>query len=474
MFITMAMTDRSSSFSIPHSWLFFFVVISFTCFTGMKTTYALPDVGGNAAHTFPPSPHSQDDSSSNNNDSSKTPFSHAHTPPRRTWSNVQETAALMSHHSTVMGQIKPLLQRFALTSDERLHLRQAMKEITHWEDLALLALTGWMCVPAVQMTYEKIKSHKKPFRKSLTYILARGLQQISRIALLVYCFDIIKMVCLFLHLDGMVRMHHAPHAFAQSAYTWWLAHQCSALKKHALRQYVSQHPDTFGRMQIVNRLVDAVIYAGTLLIVFSILQLEMGVAVQSFLALGSVGTLAVGLASQGITTQVLNGLMVASSDRIYEGDAVQLSNGMSGTIVKLGWLETILRGADEVIVSIPNTELVKQRVSNLSRVRYCQVKQILRFKYKEASKLPALVASIKQEIALACPQLVTDGSRPFRVHWTDYEDDYLQVIVDTHFQIKPVGDDYWNNRMRVMQAIYAAVKKHDAEFAESPVRFVNH
>jgi small-conductance mechanosensitive channel len=384
-----------------------------------------------------------------------------------------------------MGQFKPLVQRFKLNPDESKLLKAAIKEMTHWEDLALLLLTGWLCVPAVHMSYDQVMAKRynkqqkelqqqehqsqsqpiKPFRKSLAYLVARALQQISRIAIVVYCFDLIKMVCIFLRVN-MLYFNHIPHAFAQAAYTWWIARQCAALKKHALRRYVSMHPETFGRMQIVNRLADSVVYASAIFFILNILQLETGIAMQSILAFGSVGTLAFGLASQGITTQILNGLMVASSDRIYEGDAVQLSSGLSGVIVKLGWLETVLRGDDEIIVTIPNTELVKQRVSNLSRVRYCQVKQVLRFRYKDADKLPDLMETIKREIILACPLLVTDGSRPFRVHWTDYCPDHLQVTVNTHFQIKPVGDDYWNNRMKVLQAIHAAAKEHGVEFAE--------
>jgi hypothetical protein len=75
-----------------------------------------------------------------------------------------------------------------------------------------------------------------------------------------------------------------------------------------------------------------------------------------------------------------------------------------------------------------------------------------------------LFDAIKQEIRLACPALITDGSRPFRVYWTDYIDENLAVMVDTHFRLKPIGDEYWENRQRVLQAIDRAVKKVGMSF----------
>lgn len=247
----------------------------------------------------------------------------------------------------------------------------------------------------------------------------------------------------------------------QIAYTVWLANRSTALIRYGLRSYVSDHPETFGRMRILNRLIDAMIYAVAFLITLNIMKVQMGIAMQSILAFGSVGTLAVGLASQGIAREVLNGLMLASSDRLYEGDDVQFGNGVSGTIVNLGWMETILRGSDEMLVSVPNTDLVKQRVSNLSRVRLSQVKQVLKVKVDDAESIPFLLDIIRHEIRMVCPKLVTDGSRPFRVAWTGIIDDGThEITIDTRHKIKPTSDEYWTNRQNLLAAIQRALKQH--------------
>jgi hypothetical protein len=50
----------------------------------------------------------------------------------------------------------------------------------------------------------------------------------------------------------------------------------------------------------------------------------------------------------------------------------------------------------------------------------------LRFHYEDADKIPALLESIKSEIRAACPRLVDDGTRPFRVFWTGFKEDHLE------------------------------------------------
>ena len=73
-------------------------------------------------------------------------------------------------------------------------------------------------------------------------------------------------------------------------------------------------------------------------------------------------------------------------------------------------------------------------MSNLSRLKRSQVKQQLWFAYDDLDKLPTVIENIKTEIGASCPSLITDGSRPFRVIWSDYRDDHLEVSVDCRFR----------------------------------------
>lgn len=109
--------------------------------------------------------------------------------------------------------------------------------------------------------------------------------------------------------------------------------------------------------------------------------------------------------------------------------------------------------------------VVDQSISNLSRIQISNVQQTLRFKYADADKLPQLMEDIKDEIRKACPELIDDGTRPFRCFWTDYGHTGLEVSVNANFRIKLLGDAYYENRQNMLIAIRKAVKKNKMEFA---------
>jgi small-conductance mechanosensitive channel len=375
--------------------------------------------------------------------------------------------------SALAGNILPVIQKLVITPEKAKLMVKKTAEVIDWEDFVFLIFLGWCTVPLLRYPVENIIlsrdngatiQPRKRFQDTVAFHVADALSQIARLAMLVYGMDVIK---IFLTCMGFTFPHlqELPKNFAKIIYTLWVVGRISKLKSNWISSLISKQPTASGRAKIVDRLLDAGLAAIAISFLFDILSFQLGFTGKSVFAIGSVGTLVVSLASQGLATQVLNGLLLTASDRIYEGDKVKFGNGISGTIVKLGWMETIIRGTDETLLTVPNADLASERVSNLSRIHRSQVKQTLRFQYKDADMLPVVVDDIKKEIIASCPELITDGTRPFRVHWRSYGDDHLEVVVDARFHIDPEGDAYWDNRQDVLMAIRRAVKKHGIEFA---------
>lgn len=138
-----------------------------------------------------------------------------------------------------------------------------------------------------------------------------------------------------------------------------------------------------GRIHVIDRLTDVGLMLLTIFILLEILNVKMGVAVKGVVAVGSIWTVVVSLAVKEIVSNFIHGILLSASDRIYEGDSIRLpESDFRGTVARLGWLETVLRGPDDVIVTIPNAQLQGEQVANLSRVNVCQVYQTLRFSYR--------------------------------------------------------------------------------------------
>lgn len=132
--------------------------------------------------------------------------------------------------------------------------------------------------------------------------------------------------------------------------------------------------------------------------------------------------------------------------------------------MEIGLVETLIKGYDNIVTRIPNSQLTSARISNLSRVKQSRLKQMLRYKYSDIDKLPALFADIKVEVKQSCPKLVTQG-KSFHAVIKSYEPDHISCFAQAHFDIQPATSESINNRQEFLLAIHRAMKKHKINFA---------
>lgn len=131
----------------------------------------------------------------------------------------------------------------------------------------------------------------------------------------------------------------------------------------------------------------------------------------------------------------------------------------------MGWLYTDLRMFDEISIKIPNTQLTDQRISNFSRIDKCRVLTTLRVSFEDFEKIPKFCTEVKEALKEKCEHLISDGSRPFRANWRACECDHLKVVVDTHHNLKPIGDVFAENQELVFQTIFMVAKQNNIKFA---------
>ena len=80
-------------------------------------------------------------------------------------------------------------------------------------------------------------------------------------------------------------------------------------------------------------------------------------------AFGGLSTVVFGLACQGPVTQLVNGLILTLSDKIRPGDEVRFGDEKdktAGIVISLDWFDLLLRGYDESMVRIPNSEIANK------------------------------------------------------------------------------------------------------------------
>eukprot|EP00550_Attheya_septentrionalis_P008918 CAMPEP_0198288990 /NCGR_PEP_ID=MMETSP1449-20131203/7327_1 /TAXON_ID=420275 /ORGANISM="Attheya septentrionalis, Strain CCMP2084" /LENGTH=455 /DNA_ID=CAMNT_0043987243 /DNA_START=159 /DNA_END=1523 /DNA_ORIENTATION=+ len=373
---------------------------------------------------------------------------------------------------TLAGNIWPAVQKFKIGPTKAKEIVRAIIAVTHREDVLLFFFFAFLGRPLAKFIFERSEqfegmTEKERKRKPLYILKQFGvtniITQIARIELSVYAADVIKTT--LSTIGFQCANAWSVTNFAKTIYTVWVVKKFLAFKQILLCRINKVSIDDMGRVELLDKIINGVTVAIAALLLLDFLAIKTGKALSGVFAFGSIGTLAFTLASQGLVKELLSGFALNFSDKMYVGDNVKFGDGTSGKVIKLGWMETILKGSDDIHQSVPNGAIQGQKMSNLSRLTRCQVAQTLRFDYADADKIPDILDSIRSEIKRSCPKVITDSTSPFRVFLTNFNEDHLEVMVDTHYRIAPIGDAYWINRQNVLQAIMRAVKSHNVEFA---------
>lgn len=322
-------------------------------------------------------------------------------------------------------------------------------------------------VPIGRYLYEKFFYRFRKgvvFEKSITYQVQAILSEAARIGLVAYLFDIVE---IWLEVAGFKNVPDISKIASRLMYSTWIAFKVRNYRigSRFLDRAIKVKRNKKNMVSIVDKVSDFFIFGVLATVWIDILKIKPGAGLSSIFALSGAGTLTLTLATQDIAKKALGGLALASSDNFAIGDNIVLGDSTTGVVQNIGWLNTLIRGSDELVTSIPNTQLSNIRVTNKSHLRYSQVKQTLRFDYSDVHRISELVAAIKEEIRSSCPKVVTDGSHPFRVFWSNFEADHLEVSIDCRLRCPPIGDKYFETRQEILIAIARAVKKMKFNFA---------
>ena len=111
---------------------------------------------------------------------------------------------------------------------------------------------------------------------------------------------------------------------------------------------------------------------GTLKVVFVIFLFLIvlkfwGVAVGPLLAGIGIGGIAIAFALQSSLGNIFGGISIILDDSIRVGDVVNLSDGVSGKILKIGLRSTKIKTFDNEVIIVPNSKLADGNIHNVAK-----------------------------------------------------------------------------------------------------------
>ncbi len=211
-----------------------------------------------------------------------------------------------------------------------------------------------------------------------------------------------------------------------------------------------------GSISPQNRLLfqKGILYGGVIILTLSIMN-ELQFELTAILGAAGIMGIAVGFAAQAGLSNIISGIFLIMEKPFVVGDIIDVG-GTVGTIVEIDLLSVKVRTFDNRLVRIPNENIVKTEVTNITRYPIRRMDMIIGVAYKE--DIESVCENLK-EVARNNP-LVLDEPEPVVV-FKNFGDSALEIQYGVWF----VGSDY----LKVRHSIMVDIKKRfDAEDIEIP------
>jgi len=153
---------------------------------------------------------------------------------------------------------------------------------------------------------------------------------------------------------------------------------------------------------LTNKVVNGVIGLVAIIIVLD----HFGINIGSLLVSLGVGSLAVALAAQETIANMIAGFVILVDRPFRAGDRIELSTGQIGDVENIGLRSTRLVNFDSNVVVIPNSELIKSRITNYT-YPHRSMRVLLRFELAYGTD-PEKVRKILLDLAAGHPDILKD------------------------------------------------------------------
>lgn len=207
-------------------------------------------------------------------------------------------------------------------------------------------------------------------------------------------------------------------------------------------------------MGIIRLLVTVVLFAVAIIVVLD----NLGVNVTGLVAGLGIGGIAIGLAAQGIFSDLFAALSILFDKPFRRGDAIKWDT-TSGTVEQIGLKTTRVRAitGEEVIIS--NANLLNKELHNMARLHRRRHVLTIGVTYQTPPEICAEIPAMIKEIVEARPkcQLVRCGMTAFSASSLDYEVQF-DVLSENY-------DEVFEARNAVCIAILQRFNKEDIAFA---------
>ena len=180
---------------------------------------------------------------------------------------------------------------------------------------------------------------------------------------------------------------------------------------------------------------------------------EMGFKLSVLLGAAGIFTVAIGFASQTSASNLISGLFLIGEGSFMVGDTIEV-NGTIGEVLSIDLLSIKLRTADNIYVRIPNEQLIKSEVSNLTRFAIRRVPIVVNISYQQD------IGKVRQVLLTIADKnpLVLDEPKPQVV-----VQDLASSSINLMFNIWTRKENFLDIRDTIQESIKNAFDEHNID-----------
>ena len=199
-----------------------------------------------------------------------------------------------------------------------------------------------------------------------------------------------------------------------------------------------------------------------LITAFLVALQTLGFSISGVLAFGGIGGIAVGFAAKDLLANFFGGLMIYLDRPFAVGDWVRSPDrSIEGTVERIGWRQTVIRGFDTRPLYIPNSAFANIAVENPSRMRNRQIYETIGIRYEDAGAMAAIVADVEAMLR-AHDEIDTDGF--LMVNFNAFAPSSLDFFIYCYTRTTGWAR-YHQVKQDVLLRILEIVDRHGAEIA---------
>ena len=212
------------------------------------------------------------------------------------------------------------------------------------------------------------------------------------------------------------------------------------------RRAAEGHNETLtNAMGIIRLLISVALFAIATIVILD----NMGVNVTGLIAGLGIGGIAIGLAAQGIFSDLFASLSIIFDRPFRVGETIKYDNS-TATVERIGLKSTRLRSVNGELLVISNTNLLAKEITNFANLHRRRVHFLLGFVYQTSpAMLRALPDLLKAQVEAAGHQFVRSSLVTFAASSLDFE--LLFDVFDD--QVEDVAAARTDVAIRIVEAL---------------------